>query len=103
MVQFGGTFIPVHFVGFLVEEISHLEEQVWATAWAWVMAGARPSAVLATPEILMTIGLGWPTYMPGRPDSYGLQTGVSVYRDKITLSNGRSVPRMDQRRSFSVD
>jgi hypothetical protein len=90
MVKFGGTFIPVHFVGFLAE-------------------GAIPSGGAG---LNYSVGVGngrgtiisragdagdnnnnraWVANLYARPAGlYGLQLGVSVYRDKITLADGRN-------------
>ncbi len=88
MVQFGGSFIPVHFVGALVE-------------------GAVPAGGL---NLNYNFGLGngrgqvisragdfgdinnnraWLVNLFIKPDQlYGLQVGASVYRDKITPAAG---------------
>jgi hypothetical protein len=90
MVRIGGTFIPVHFVGFLAE-------------------GAIPSGGAG---LNYSVGVGngrgqtisragdagdnnnnraWVANLYARPVGlYGLQLGVSVYRDKITLADGRN-------------
>jgi hypothetical protein len=90
MVKIGGTFIPVHFVGFLAE-------------------GAIPSGGAG---LNYSVGVGngrgttisragdagdnnnnraWVANLYARPVGlYGLQLGVSVYRDKITLADGRN-------------
>lgn len=89
MTKFGGQFIPVHFVGGLIE-------------------GALPVSGL---NINYNLGLGngrgsvisragdagdnnnnraWLVNLFIRPDAlFGLQAGGSVYRDKITLLSGR--------------
>lgn len=89
MAQFGGRFIPVHFVGALVE-------------------GAVPAAGL---NLNYNVGVGngrgtiisrdgdagdsnsnkaWLATLFIKPDKlYGLQTGGSVYHDKVTLPNGK--------------
>jgi len=89
MIQFGGRFLPVHFVGALVEGVTpagglNLNYQVGVgngrnsvisrAGDAGDVNGNR--AVLATAFV--------------RPDQlYGLQAGGSVYADKVTLSSGR--------------
>ncbi len=89
MVQFGGRFIPVHFVGGLLE-------------------GALPAGGL---NLNYNVGIGngrgfvisrsgdagdnnnyraWLVNLFTRPDAlYGLQVGGSAYRDKISLVDGR--------------
>ena len=90
IVKFGGTFIPVHFVGVLAE-------------------GSIPSAGLG---LGYSVGIGngrgeiisrpgdagdnnnnraWVANLYVRPAKlYGLQIGASGYRDKITLADGRN-------------
>ena len=90
MVRIGGTLTPVHFVGFLAE-------------------GAIPSGPLG---LNYNVGVGngrsttisragdagdnnnnraWVANIFARPPAlYGLQFGASVYRDKITLADGRN-------------
>jgi hypothetical protein len=90
MVRIGGTLIPVHFVGFLAE-------------------GAIPSGPVG---LNYSLGVGngrgnvisragdagdnnnnraWVANIFARPAAlYGLQFGASVYRDKITLADGRN-------------
>jgi hypothetical protein len=89
MTQFGGRFIPVHFVGGLVE-------------------GALPAGGM---NVNYNVGLGngrgsvisragddgdnnahraWVMNLFSKPDRlFGFQFGGAVYRDKITLPNGR--------------
>jgi hypothetical protein len=89
MTQFGGRFIPVHFVGALLE-------------------GALPSGGL---NLNYNVGIGngrgsvisrggdagdvnnnraWLVNVFARPDAlYGLQIGGAAYRDKVTLADGR--------------
>jgi len=89
MLQFGGSFIPVHFIGALTE-------------------GAIPAGGL---NLNYNVGVGngrgsvisrggdfgdinnnraWLVNLFVKPDQFfGLQVGGSVYRDKITLANGR--------------
>jgi hypothetical protein len=89
MIQFGGRFIPVHFIGGLLE-------------------GAVPAGGL---NLNYSAGIGngrggvvsragdagdinnnraWLVNLFARPDAlYGLQVGGSAYRDKISLVDGR--------------
>lgn len=101
MTQFGGRFIPVHFVGGLLEGAlpaggMNLNYNVGMGNGRGVPA---PVAGSAAGSVLSRGGdagdsnnnKAWLVTLFSRPDRlYGLQFGGSVYRDKITLADGRN-------------
>ncbi len=103
MIQFGGRFLPVHFVGALVEgavPARRLERQLSRRDSA--TAGAASSAARATPATTTTFAR---TLLTGfsKPDRfYGFQFGGSVYFDKITLRRHAGLRRADRRRLCRV-
>lgn len=89
MVRFGGQFIPVHFVGGLVEGLAQFRD--FGLSYKAGVGNGRAAAVSragdqgdnngATARLLN---------LSVRPERmYGLQVGGAVYRDTITLSDGR--------------
>lgn len=90
MARFGGTFIPTHFVGFLVE--GNIPSGGAGLGYSLGVGNGRSSIVSRGGDA----GDGnnnraWVANIFSRPARfYGLQFGASVYRDKITLSDGRS-------------
>jgi len=88
MVQFGGQFLPVHFVGALVEGVLpgglNLNYNVGI--------GNGRSSVISRGGDFGDINnnRAWLINLFSHPDQlYGLQVGASVYHDKITLASGR--------------
>ena len=90
MVQFGGTFIPVHFVGFLAE--GNIPSAGAGLGYSVGVGNGRGSTISRAGDAGdINDNRAWVANIYARPARlYGLQTGVSVYRDKITLSDGRS-------------
>src|SRR3989441_12599807 len=85
MVKVGGTFIPVHFVGFLAEGN---EPSGGAGLSYSVGVGNGRSSIISRPGDAgdNNNNRAWVANIYSRPAKlYGLQLGVSVYRDKITL------------------
>jgi hypothetical protein len=87
MVQFGGKFIPVHFVGALAE--GALPSSGWNVNYQVGIGNGRGSVISrggdagdnnATPA--------WVLNLFAKPDrAFGLQVGGSLYLDKITLTS----------------
>jgi len=72
MVRIGGTFIPVHFVGFLAE--GNIPSGGAGLSYSAGDAGDNNN------------NRAWVANLYSRPVRlYGLQMGISVYRDKLTL------------------
>src|SRR5438094_1149735 len=69
MVRFGGTFIPIHFVGLQAEGIFPQVAWVSATTSDWATGARRSSAKPGITAIQMTIGPGWRVYLRGLPAS----------------------------------
>ena len=96
MTQFGGSFIPVHFIGTLVEGAmpaggleSELQRRDWATG------AGRSSAAAAISATSITTARGWSTLSSSPMRLYGLQVGGSVYRDLINPLDGAGGARVD--------
>ena len=85
MVRFGGTFIPVHFVGFLVE--GNIPSGGAGLGYN-VGVGNGRGTIISRPGDAgdNNDNRAWVANLYSRPAKlYGLQMGVSVYRDKITV------------------
>jgi hypothetical protein len=89
MVRFGSQFIPVHFVGALVEGNTPRYGVDWN--YKLGLGNGRSSVVSRANDFGdNNAALAWLANIYGRPDfMQGLQIGGSVYRDKITLTSGR--------------
>jgi Phosphate-selective porin O and P len=86
MVQFGGMFIPVHFVGFLAE--GNIPSGGAGLSYNVGVGNGRGS-IISRPGDAGDINnnRAWVANIYSRPRAlYGLQLGASVYRDKITLA-----------------
>ena len=84
-VKFGGTFIPVHFLGLLAE--GNIPSGGVGLAYN-VGVGNGRSSPISRPGDTGDINnnRAWVANIFSRPAKlYGLQMGVSLYRDKITL------------------
>jgi len=89
MIQFGGRFLPVHFIGALAEGVTpagglNLNYQLGVGNGrnSVISRAGDPGDVNGNRAVLATAFV--------KPDQlYGLQAGGSVYADKITLSSGR--------------
>jgi hypothetical protein len=90
MVKIGGTFIPVHFVGFLAE--GNIPSGGAGLSYS-VGVGNGRGDIVSRPGDAGDINnnRAWVANLYARPVKlYGLQLGASVYRDKITLADGRN-------------
>lgn len=88
-VKVGGTFIPIHFVGFLAE--GHIPSGGAGLSYN-VGVGNGRGEIISRPGDNGDINdnRAWVANVFARPAKlYGLQFGGSVYRDKITLAGGR--------------
>jgi hypothetical protein len=90
MVKFGGTFIPVHFVGFLAE--GSIPSGPLGLGYSFGLGNGR-GEVISRPGDAGDINdnRAWVANLYAKPTRlYGLEVGGSTYRDKITLSDGRN-------------
>ncbi len=87
MVKIGGTFIPVHFVGFLAE--GNIPSGGAGLSYSAGVGNGRGSTISRPGDAGdNNNNRAWVANLYSRPVKlYGLQMGVSVYRDKITLAN----------------
>lgn len=92
IVKVGGTFIPIHFVGFLAE--GNIPSGGAGLAYSFGAGNGR-GEVISRPGDAGDINnnRAWVANIFARPVKlYGLQFGASVYRDKITCQNNPLVP-----------
>ena len=84
-VKFGGTFIPVHFLGFLAE--GNIPSGGAGLSYNVGVGNGRGSPISRPGDAGdVNDNRAWVANLYSRPARlYGLQMGVSVYRDKITL------------------
>jgi hypothetical protein len=89
MVRFGGPFIPVHFVGGLIE--GTLPAGGLHVNYNLGIGNGRGSVISRGGDAGdVNNNRAWLLNLFARPDRpFGLQFGGSAYRDKITLPNGR--------------
>jgi hypothetical protein len=85
MVRIGGTFIPVHFVGFLAE--GNIPSGGAGLSYNVGVGNGRGSIISRPGDAGdNNNNRAWVANIYSRPRAlYGLQVGASVYRDKITL------------------
>jgi hypothetical protein len=85
MVRFGGTFIPVHFLGLLAE--GNIPSGGAGLSYNVGVGNGRGSIISRPGDAGdNNNNRAWVANLYSRPVKlYGLQMGVSVYRDKITL------------------
>ncbi len=90
MVRFGGTFIPVHFVGFLAE--GNIPSGGAGLSYSVGVGNGRGTIISRAGDAGDdNNNRAWVANIYARPAKlYGLQMGASVYRDKVTLSDGRN-------------
>jgi hypothetical protein len=90
MVRIGGTIIPVHFVGFLAE--GNIPSGGAGLAYSFGVGNGRGSIISRAGDAGdINNNRAWVANLYARPAAlYGLQMGVSLYRDKITLADGRN-------------
>jgi hypothetical protein len=92
IVKFGGTFIPVHFVGFLAE--GNIPSGGAGLSYNFGVGNGR-GEVISRPGDAgdNNNNRAWVANVFARPPKlYGLQFGASVYRDKISCQNNPIVP-----------
>ncbi len=89
MTQFGGQFIPVHFVGGLVEGV--LPAHGLNINYNFGIGNGRGSVISRGGDAGdINNNRAWLINLFTKPDDlFGLQVGSSLYNDKITLANGR--------------
>ncbi|HTU34850.1 MAG TPA: hypothetical protein VMF66_13700 [Candidatus Acidoferrum sp.] len=90
MIEFGGTFLPVHFVGALAE--GSIPSGGLGLNYDIGVGNGRSSNIsLAGDAGDVNNNRAWLANIYSRPTRfYGLQVGASGYRDEITLANGRN-------------
>jgi hypothetical protein len=90
MVKFGGTFIPVHFVGVLAE--GNIPSGGLGLAYSAGFGNGRSSVLSkAGDNGDINDNRAWVASVFARPSRlYGLQFGGSVYRDKLTPMPGQN-------------
>src|SRR6267154_2000042 len=86
-VRFGGTFIPVHFVGLLAE--GNIPSGGAGLSYNVGVGNGRGNVISRPGDAGdNNNNRAWVANLYSRPVRlYGLQMGISVYRDKITLPN----------------
>jgi hypothetical protein len=89
MVKFGGTFTPVHFVGVLAE--GNIPSGGFGLAYSAGLGNGRSSVLSKAGDSGdINDNRAWVVSVFARPSRfYGLQFGGSVYRDKLTPTQGR--------------
>jgi hypothetical protein len=90
MIQFGGRFLPVHFVGALVE--GKLPAGGWHVNYNGGLGNGRSSVISRAGDAGDVNGhRAWLVNVFSRPDRpFGLQFGASAYIDRVTLSTQRN-------------
>jgi hypothetical protein len=91
MTQFGGAFIPVHFVGALAEGV--FPAGGLNLNYNFGVGNGRGGVISRGGDFGdVNNNKAWVLNLFSKPDRfYGLQVGASVYRDEITPSAGREV------------
>jgi len=90
IVRIGGTFIPVHFVGFLAE--GRIPSGGAGMSYSFGVGNGR-GTIISRPGDAgdNNDNRAWVANIYSRPQRfYGLELGASTYRDKITLPDGRN-------------
>jgi hypothetical protein len=90
MVQFGGTFIPIHFVG--VEAEGNIPSGGLGLGYNVGLGNGRSSILNKSGDSGdSNDNRAWVANVYARPTRfYGLQVGASVYRDKLTPQPGKN-------------
>jgi len=85
MIRIGGSFIPVHFVGFLAE--GNIPSGGAGLSYNFGVGNGRGSIISRPGDAGdNNNNRAWVANLYSRPVKlYGLQLGISLYRDKITL------------------
>jgi hypothetical protein len=88
MVKVGGTFIPIHFVGFLAE--GNLPSGGAGLGYSFGVGNGRGEVISRAGDAGdVNNNRAWVANIFARPTKlYGLRFGASVYRDKISLGGG---------------
>ena len=88
MAKIGGTFIPVHFVGFLAE--GNIPSGGAGLSYNAGVGNGRGNIISRPGDAGdNNSNRAWVANLYSRPVKlYGLQLGVSVYRDKLRAANG---------------
>ena len=91
MTQFGGRFIPVHFVGALVE--GSVPASGWNVNYKGGMGNGRNSVISRAGDAGDTNGSkAWLVNAFSKPDrAYGLEFGGAIYGDTVLLATSREV------------
>ncbi len=92
IVKVGGTFIPVHFVGFLAE--GNIPSGGAGLSYSFGVGNGR-GEIISRPGDAGDVNnnRAWVANIFARPTKlYGLQFGASVYRDKINCQNNPLIP-----------
>jgi hypothetical protein len=89
MTQFGGRFIPVHFVGGLVEGAAPAGG--WNVHYQAGLGNGRASVISRAGDAGDSNDhRAWLATVFSKPDrAFGLQFGASVYGDRVTLASAR--------------
>jgi hypothetical protein len=90
MVKIGGTFIPIHFVGFLAE--GNIPSGGLGLGYSLGVGNGRGDIISRPGDAGdKNNNRAWVANLFVRPAKlYGLQVGASGYRDEITLADGRN-------------
>jgi hypothetical protein len=90
MIQFGGSFLPVHFVGALVE--GSVPAGSLNLNYNVGLGNGRSSALSRAGDAGdVDNNRAWLANLSVRPDKlYGLQIGGAVYHDKLNLTSGQN-------------
>jgi hypothetical protein len=90
MVQFGGTYIPVHFVG--VQAEGNIPSGWLGLGYNVGLGNGRGSVLSKSGDSGdVNSNRAWVANVYARPPSlYGLQVGASVYRDELTPQPGQN-------------
>ena len=89
MIQFGGRFLPVHFVGALVEGATPAAG--WNLSYKAGIGNGRASVISRAGDAGdSNDDLAWLVNAFSKPDAaYGLEFGGAAYADTVTLAGGR--------------
>ncbi|MFI5057797.1 MAG: porin [Candidatus Acidiferrales bacterium] len=92
IVKVGGTFIPIHFVGFLAE--GNIPSGGAGLSYSFGVGDGRGETISRPGDAGdINNNRAWVANIFARPVKlYGFQFGASVYRDKITCQNNPLVP-----------
>jgi hypothetical protein len=91
MIEFGGRFLPVHFVGALVE--GAVPASGWNVNYQAGLGNGRGAVISRAGDAGDNNGKrAWLVSVFSKPDrAFGLQFGGSLYEDTVTLASNREV------------